>query len=281
LLHNRIMRIKLGLAALMTCSVLASGCQIYFGGHDDDDSVPDAGPPCLMTDDQGIAVPVQELRNPYTGQCVQGGGWDCRYGTDPATGADIWLDARWPVCENYCNALGEADCLGADGCRAIYIENGTFAACWATASDGPVRGGDCSAIADAFECSQHDDCSALHGSAAGTISEWIRCLPENQVDPGVCTCDGDCPMGSHCDLSTRKCIPDQPPPPPPPPPECAGLGEPTCIDMADGCITQPDGQVSCGDHKCEPIYSGVGCTCNSTGACTCQDWIYETCREAT
>ena len=37
LLHTGRMRIKLGLLAMAAASLLASGCQIYFGDHGDDD----------------------------------------------------------------------------------------------------------------------------------------------------------------------------------------------------------------------------------------------------
>jgi hypothetical protein len=318
------MRIKVGLlfTAVAAASLLASGCQFYFGGHGDDDDGP-----CVTSE---APVPLQQARNPYTGECVTGGdyGGGC-YGyptpdTAPGAGDAVapWFDARWPVCENQCNSLSEAQCVLADGCRAIYVEtNGcppgtqcgglpsqqVFSTCWATTSDGPIRGGDCTAITDAFECARHDDCAALHGANGGcggndcasTIpSQFISCLPEPSVDTGVCWSDTDCDMGETCDrinfcesdpsctpgaacppVCWGKCVPVvTPPPPPPPPASCSGLDEDTCIDMADGCI-DTGSQPSCGMIKCEPIYAGSNCDCTPAG-CTCQSWTYETCQSA-
>ena len=314
------MRFKGSLLALVACSALASGCQIYFGGDDDGDDTPcDDG----WRDGNDLAFPEQLLRNPYTGECVTGGGGPGPCGDErPASGGAeaIWFDPRWPVCESYCNSLGEDACVAADGCRAIYVDacppgvqcfagGVMFATCWATAQDGPVRGGDCTAITDAFECSQHDDCAAVHESeiACGPNdgcdtwppTSFRSCTTEpTVVNPGVCSSDLECPADQHCDLVNYcephpdcmpdqgcppvcygKCVPDvDPPPPPPPPPACEGLDEAVCIDMVDGCLDW-NGQMSCGDHKCEPIYSGSGCSCDASG-CTCQEWTYETCRKA-
>ena len=244
------------LLGLVTCSLLASGCVFYFNGDDDDEPpVPDAGIPVI---DGGPCLPVPrpppvKLRDPYTGQCSDFGGGGGPCGDDWGAPAPL---PSWGPCENECNALDEKDCLVADACRGIYTiaadGQQAFAACWAVAADGPVRGGDCTAIGDAFECSQHDDCAAQHDVWQGAPSTFIAC----QAEP-------------------------DPTDPPPPPPECAGLAEPACIDMADGCFDW-HGQPVCGGDKCEPIYAGSGCTCDpATGTCTCQQWDYERCRSAT
>jgi hypothetical protein len=311
------MRIKVGFlyAAVAAASLALSGCQFYFGGNGDDDS----DGPCTRPENGGAAVPVQQARNPYTGECVTSGGgggggcWDYPATDSPpppsGAGDAIWFDARWPVCENECNALPESQCLVADGCRAIYrtgpADGPVFAECWATTSDGPIRGGDCSAITDAFECAQHDDCSAFYGitigcGANGTActNGFVACLNEPPVDSDACWSDTDCAMGETCDrvnfcepdpscspnlpcppVCFGKCVPSSPPPPPPPPPpSCANLDEDTCIDMADGCI-DTGSQPSCGMIKCEPIYAGSNCSCTPAG-CTCQSWAYETCQSA-
>jgi hypothetical protein len=309
------MSIKRGLLALVACSGLASGCQFYFGSGDDAPGVPDAGLPCNYGAD-GVAVPQgPSLRNPYTGDCVSDGSGGC-YGMNggpaPGGGADVWYDSRWPVCENYCNQLDENDCLVADGCRAIYVDGCPYGAgcgpantikfdtCWAVGASGPVRGGDCTAIVDALECADHDDCAAVHELRAdGQPGAFRQCQPDpSVVDPGVCWDDTTCPMGQHCDkinycelppgcqpgdgcppVCYGKCVPDPPPPPPPPPPACDGLDEARCIDMSDGCIDW-NGQPSCGTSKCQPIYAGSNCTCSAAGACTCQSWSFEMCRKA-
>ncbi len=313
------MQARQTILALAACSTFASGCQFYFGGDDDgqDDS------PCAFAEDSAGA-PLQ-LRNPYTGECVYGGGggggcWGDPQPAEQPTGADIWFDFNWPVCDSFCNQLGEGDCLEADGCRAIYVDlcppnaecapNVQFSTCWAVASDGPVRGGDCTQLTDALECARHDDCSALHERKLCGPDEYCEspagsftaCQNEGGAPPPVaCYSDMECAPEEHCNtidfclpppgcmpdqgcppVCYGKCVPDEtlppPPPPPPPPASCTNLDEATCIDMADGCI-DANGQSSCGMVKCEPIYEGSGCSCDANG-CTCQAWTYELCRNA-
>jgi hypothetical protein len=303
------MRSILGLASAATLlAALSTGCNLYFGGDDE--------PPCYEPahrEEDGKLAPAVQRRNPYTGDCYTGGGGGgggC--GDRPAAADAIWFDDRWPVCENDCNSLDEAACAKADACRAIYVDPcppGTdcealphFAVCWPTASDGPVRGGDCSAITDAFECSRHDDCSATHEPRycpAGAdcsyddVGNFIACQPEGTTPVDICagdqdcapdeTCnltdycyaDPDCPHGAPCPpVCFGKCEPKSPPPPPPPP-ACAGLPEPTCIDMIDGCLDWY-GQQVCTMSKCVPIYEGQDCTCGPAG-CTCSTWTYQSC----
>jgi hypothetical protein len=307
------MRFQAGLLACLLTSSLASGCQLYFNGDDDGDDTPCDRPLPGGGSDEAPGANI-ELRNPYTGECTSGGGGGgggggCGY--DDGQADAIWIDYRWPACYSSCDSLDEQTCIISDGCRAIYLDDIGFSTCWPVAMDGPVRGGNCDAIADAFECSQHDDCAAIHAAqsacgpgqeCAGIVpAQFERCTAEPPVaDPGVCWSDEDCAEGTRCDRTNYcesppgcdpgqgcppvcygKCVPDTDPPPPPPPPapECAGSDEDTCIDMADGCVIWADGQESCANHKCEPIYEGVGCTCTPDGACTCQDWKYESCQE--
>jgi len=51
-----------------------------------------------------------------------------------------------------------------------------------------------------------------------------------------------------------------------------------CIDMMDGCTTNADGSVSCGD-ACQPIYEGANCSCDPMG-CTCSTWTFIDCQGA-
>jgi hypothetical protein len=256
---------KLVLALALVPVLLGSGCQLMF--HEDE---PDAG--CQPWAGEAALIPAQELRNPYTGECVSyggggGGGGGCgpvaSGETEPGGGADQWLDDRWPLCWSGCEGLDEASCQRADGCRAIYTTNDewtdrppTFTACWGTAQDGPIRGGDCSQIFDAFECSQHDDCSALHidngtvdcGQVGGcpVPGKWLACLNEGGIvppppPPPGCTGDEQCAPGDHCNAG-EICLPN---------PRCMEDG--TCTDECWGYCVPDERPVACwSTEDCQP-----------------------------
>lgn len=78
-----------------------------------------------------------------------------------------------------CASIDEAPCLSAVSCRAVYRDGGGYAGCRNTAPSGAVRGGACEGL-DAYECSRHDDCVAVHGPAAGFDgrAEFLRCADE-------------------------------------------------------------------------------------------------------
>jgi hypothetical protein len=305
------MRFQAGLLACLLTASLASGCQLYFSGDDDDDQCAQPLPGNGDADYPGAPA---EARNPYTGVCTSqgggggGGGGGCGYEDTPAPRDAIWFDYNWQACYSACDSLDENTCVLSDGCRPIYVDSIGFATCWPVAMNGPVRGGDCDAILDAFECSQHDDCAAVYEpqsacgpgeDCAGTVpGKFQRCTDEPPVtDPGVCWSDMDCDAGFRCDQTNYcepppgcnpgqgcppvcygKCVPSNDPPPPPPA-SCLNLDENTCIDMKDGCVVQADGQESCGMLRCEPLYEGVDCTCTPDGACDCQSWKYDSCGE--
>jgi hypothetical protein len=252
--------------ALATVALLGSGCVFYVGGGADDDDVVVVDGGMGTTDAACLPTvpppPPQRVRDPYSGECHEynwGGG--CNGGPPPVIQY---------ACESYCNALDETDCLAADGCRAVYVDacplgadcgpanRVQFGACWGVTPGGPVQGGDCTAITDAWECGYHDDCAPLH--------EYRVCQPGDPCET---------PVGAF-----RQCLKEPGTMPPPPVPACAGLDEPRCIDMVDGCFDW-NGQPVCGDHKCEPIYVGSGCSCNPmTGVCDCQTQSYVSCRTA-
>jgi hypothetical protein len=235
--------------------------------------------PCAGTPGGGVPYPGMPLLDPYTGKCEDVGGGGCLPmggGTPPPTppgggGSDGIAQPDWASCTNQCQDLDEATCKASDGCRAIYADacppwadcfTLQYKACWPTApTGGPIRGGDCSAITDAYECSRHDDCVANHAS------DWSGCM-----DPNTCAWT----LGGFL-----SCGPEATPPPPPPPPApvCADITtEALCIDMADGCTTNADGSVSCG-AKCQPLYEGSDCSCNPMG-CTCTIWTWVSCTDA-
>jgi hypothetical protein len=178
-------------------------------------------------------------RDPYSGECVNLGGGGC------GDGAPEWQPQDWALCET-CAGLDETTCLGADGCRAIYLDNGldnllpVYGGCWGTAPQGgPVQGGDCTQILDAYECSRHDDCTATYA------------IPE--IGGGFEYCGNEGPIVE-------------------PAPACREIAdEATCVDMADGCLAS--GQCN---EACAPIYEGSGCSCDPSG-CGCETWTYQSC----
>ena len=195
----------------------STGCNFYFA--DDDDECDDWG---------GSPYPVGEyqLRNPDTGLCEYYSDyyWDCSDPCSPCPGAaesDAIAMPSWGYCESYCESLDETSCLVTSGCRAAYLnscagadcasDTKTFYACWSTDQTGPIQGGGCEGLS-AWDCSRHDDCSAVHetnGCFAGAPAEedearvceelgyFQQCIDE----PVMCDeFNTDvCPEGTHCD----------------------------------------------------------------------------------
>ena len=241
-----------------------SGC-VFF---DDDDDV------CANYEATG-EVQAYELRDPATGVCTaSGGGGGC---TDPCSPCALGETDQaqpyqdWAVCNESCEGLAESTCLTTSRCRAAY--NGSaFYQCWGIAPSGPVQGGACNGL-DAYGCSQHDDCVAVH--AAGTngspIGAFMSCASEEGTvgDPGSCvgeinciTGEPACPAGTIAGRLdgcwTGYCIPYA---------QCDML--PACGALVESqCISRTD---------CSPIYEGQNCSCNS-GGCTCTSWTFDSCK---
>ena len=171
----------------------------------------------------------------------------------------------------------------ASGCRAIYIGGTTpaFSECWATDMTGPIQGGGCDGL-DAYACSQHDDCVAIHaGGCTDTDGfadpscppgAFVECGDEPGTGPGNCHEEVDCTVqppdcptdtvpGVRDGCYTGFCIPLSECEPAP---ACAGLGESDCVDRAD----------------CDPLFRGSDCTCDATG-CSCATLEYTGCEELT
>ncbi len=182
--------------------VLTSGCDLYFGGGDDE--------PC--TDLGGVAPvpPAQLLRDPNTDQCVAtggGGGGGCDscgncWKEDVATAPD------WAYCYSECEQLDEQTCLGTSGCYAAYqraympYEDGLeFSGCRATAPSGPVQGS-CSNL-PATECSRHDDCALVYTPPFNGSAVFEACVDEPAPTYG---CEAvDCGPGYHCETQCHPC----------------------------------------------------------------------------
>lgn len=216
-------------ALLMT---LASGCQLYFGDDDPcDDGGDYAGP--------GREAPAEEgRRNPQSGQCEYFGSGGSDSGSCDACG-NCWDEPNpgvpvptWGFCESSCTGLDEAGCLATAGCRGIYgIVDGTddiepqYLACWQIDQGGGPQGEGCAGL-DAYQCSTHDDCVAIHftsGCSGGEGFQDPTCVPsgfeacadEPAGEETGCYSDLECDDGTHCNAE-EVCLP--------PPGDCEGAG---------------------------------------------------------
>ena len=261
----------MSILALTTLSL--AGCDVWWT----DDCEP------RYYDRTGAAEePSQQLRNPETGQCESYGpdpyycDEECGPCPDYATG-DVQALPGWAVCGGVCEGLAESDCVGTVGCRAIYADaeaGAVYRDCWGTDQSGPIQGGGCENL-DAYTCSMHDDCVAIHSpdcaEGGNCVGAFARCGAESgdPGDPGLCyapvTCDEippSCPAettpGIRDNCYTGYCIPF---------PDCESA--PPCEEVAAEmtCIARTD---------CTPIYEGQNCTCTA-GTCTCQSWVYDSC----
>jgi len=284
---NRALPVGLALALLSS----APACGFYFGDDDSCDGIDYGGSGYADTE----AVPQQGLRNPDTGQCEYFGGgtyppYPCDSECGPCPGDESRPQApqpTWGFCEGFCTGLDEATCLATPGCRGAYIDGGSspdvYAECWQTDQSGPIQGGTCAGL-DAYTCSMHDDCIAVHTSACESEPDALfepTCLgffaecaaePGNNSDPGTCydpvTCDEtppDCPPntipGVKDGCYTGFCIPVD---------QCEGT--PACSEIVAemACIGRAD---------CTPLYEGVDCSCDANG-CTCSDWVFQSCDDS-
>ena len=185
----------------VTLLALSSACTVYFG--DDDvisDDTCDYGAPAAGGAD---FAPIR-LVDPYNLACEDFGGYGCPDYCGPCAEYDVAIPS-WGYCESACTYLGEGDCLDTPGCRAAYdwacyTGDGpcsalqAFAGCYAVDTTGPVQG-PCDGL-DAWSCSQHDDCVALHDSTAGNA--FVECRAEAPTaceaigTEDACLARGDC-----------------------------------------------------------------------------------------
>jgi hypothetical protein len=208
---------SLGLA--FAIAVTAGGCTLDFGGDDN--------PPCddtLAGDGRDeLGAPLPDLLNPETLQCeTYWGGEPCSCG-NPCPPEDV---PSWAYCGT-CTGIDEATCLEASGCRAVYDNacyTGSgectalvpFIGCYGVDQTGPIQGS-CGGL-DAWECSRHDDCLALHepqcsGNPSECYQQFVQCVDETTCW-GEVTCRAappECPPGSTPEIRngcyTGDCIP--------------------------------------------------------------------------
>ena len=262
-------RMTMRRAVLASVLSLVAGCDLYFGGGDDD-------PPCVYggdyADGGGAIGPSYELRDPATGLCsYYGGGGYCDGLCGPCPEYDVAPAPDWGACYGRCDGLDASSCLATPGCYGAYKENTdnappTFWACWETAPSGPV-GGSCANL-DAYNCSRHDYCIAVYEGGYDTYGHnFLGCEAEPTVTPGTCATT-DCGMGYHCE---EQCYPGNDPTNPNEMTSCSAVCVPdqTCASVdcgpgytcADTCEVDANGQTTC-NAVCVPTNP------NDPGECT-------------
>lgn len=218
-----------GLRAVIALAMLvglASGCQFYFDDPPEC-SLPEPSPPLLLLD-------------PATGECVP---FDIGPICDPDTCTCVQpaiAFPSWAPCNSYCNGLDEYACMSTPGCRATYHPDGFYYDCYATDQTGPIQG-ECEGL-DAWECSRHDDCVAIHDGAYYIAESqplplgwFVSCDDE----PVGCTADDQCAPGQRCNAEEVCVLP----------PGC--VGNPVCDPVCGGfCV--PDERGACfGEVFCD------------------------------
>ena len=202
-------------------AILATACS-PFGGDD-----------CAARAEASDDAPPPHL-DPETLLCRGDDPWcnpDCGVCPEPEPAPQ----PSWSWCQVDCNGVDERTCLLSTACRAIY-DHGCFTGegpctleaayvgCYGTDMTGPIQGS-CIGL-DAFECSRHDDCFALHTQQCNTSECWwqfVECRDEDSCwGPVICTdAPPMCPPGSTPQIEngcyTGDCTPlDECEPMPPP-----------------------------------------------------------------
>ena len=265
------------LLASLAIAFTATGCSLYFGPNDNDDTwsyCDSTG--CYTCDDWGCTSD-----DPGGG----GNGWDCYTNYDCAAGC---------YCTNsgYCEEAGfcssDNDCANGMVCddRASCVPAGS--------------NGDCT---DDSDCGNGEFCDELSGYC---ISSW-SCQVDNDCGTGYecddrgtcipvpCTADDDCLAGCFCDTNSGSCIE-------------SGMCEPdgTCLDPGMECDVVRNTCTPCENGDCTPPpptceeivdeteclgrldciseYNGINCTspngstCTSGDAnCTCESFVFDEC----
>jgi len=220
--------IRLTVVAILLTA--AGGCTLDLGGGDDQCLTP------VATGSDALA-PLPELLDPATLRCESFGGGGCNPACGPCPPAEPI--PTWAYCYGECDGLDEWTCRAATACRATYDEacytgNGActlvdaYLGCHGTDMTGPVEGS-CSGL-DAFECSRHNDCIALHtpqcsGDTTDCWQQFVECL-DDATCYGEVVCLRPAPACDDASIPAVKngcytgdCIPlgqCEPAPPPPP-----------------------------------------------------------------
>ncbi len=238
---------RLFICLALSTALASAGCSLYFGGDDDDDI-------CTFGGDAPQPGTPAGYVNPTTGECEYfggGGGWcdprcDSACASEGAVADEAVAQPSWAMCESSCTGLDEQTCLDTPGCRAGYVDECStggcapqFRECWATDQTGPVQGGTCEGL-DAWECSRHDDCIAVHSGCASDpagnadriacpIGNFDRCAAEPTTPDNGCFGDSDCKADERCNAA-EVCLPA---------PGCGG-SNPTDPNGGEGLVPCPD-----------------------------------------
>jgi hypothetical protein len=210
--------------ALAMLASLTTGCQIYLGDDDPQQcTLPPPEPPLLLLD-------------PVTGECVP-------YGVGPICDPDtcecaepVYDFPSWAPCNSACTGLDELTCMATPGCRATYrLED--YNGCVATDQTGPIQG-TCAGL-DAWECSRHDDCVAVHDGGFYIAEDPVAPQPPPlgwfiscDSEPTPCDSNTDCRAGERCNAEEVCMLP----------PDC--LADAACVPVCGG-ICVPDDRGSC------------------------------------
>ena len=150
-----------------------TACTIYFSGDDE---------PC---DDPSVE-PIH-LIDPNNLTCVDFSSTGC--GETLATGdSELIAVPTWGSCDSACSGLDELACMDTPLCRAAhdwgcYTGDGpctaevSYLGCFPIDTTGPITGA-CEGN-DAYWCSMHDNCIALHDTYSGT-NQFVACVPESR-----------------------------------------------------------------------------------------------------
>jgi len=288
--------------SLAVALLLLTGCNLYFSDDDDD---------CKYYAAEDVIA--ASYRDPLTGECQDFSGPPCDNRCGPCPLYDPAVP-DWGSCYT-CEGLDEATCIDTPACFASYLDPARvppdqditkFQGCWAMAPSGPAPGA-CSGL-DAYECSRHDNCSAIYSEQLGPDDTaagmtFQRCVPES--NGGLC--EGiDCQMGSHCE---EQCYPCDSPDGNGCPPICQAYCVPdtnSCGNCPPGhecvevCSTNDPMNPGCGEchvecvpsaqcealaseadctarGDCTPVYQGESCTCDASGNCACEILTYDRC----
>jgi hypothetical protein len=164
------------LASLLLTYLTA--CTIYLGGDDEEQT-------CEVPDPVDIL-----LIDPNTLSCMAFTS-DCGCGIcDEEPGDGLTAIPTWGSCDSGCNGLDELTCMETASCRAAhdwacYTGEGpctaevSYLGCFPVDTTGPISGA-CEGN-DAYWCSMHDNCIALHDTSTG-VNTFVRCEPEYRLD---------------------------------------------------------------------------------------------------
>jgi hypothetical protein len=204
---------------------MLSGCGLYFGGGGG------GGDGGVCNDPVHIETPASSMRDPYTGQCEQIGGYSCDCEPCPASGE---LLPNWSSCASSCLGRDVTNCEATGYCQAEYLDT-SYWGCFPVEPNVVIDLTTACSTLSSDVCTGRDDCIAVYTSANdGTLNDtkFLRC------DPEVTS------------------------PPPPPPPACDTLTTET------DCVARGDCDAVYTGYDC--TCDASGCVCKTEVFASCQ-----------